>query len=73
MPESIKCDHCGNPRDPNLKIDCPSCKSRLYPMGGGYLYPNEGKTFVLTVIAISFIIVAAFFFGIYYVLTFVFV
>jgi hypothetical protein len=73
MPETIKCDHCGNPRSSDLKTNCPSCKSKLYPMGGGYLYPNEGMTFIFTVIMISLIILIAFFFGIYYAATYVFV
>jgi len=73
MAESIKCDHCGNPRDSNLKTHCPSCKSKLYPMGGGYLYPNEGRTFIVTIVGVGLIILAAFFFGIYYIAIYVFV
>lgn len=66
MAESIKCVHCGNNREQNLNYKCPSCGSKVYPLGGGYLYPKEGLTFVFMIIAIGIVAIIACGLAIYY-------
>lgn len=66
MAES-KCTNCGSFRDSNLKFKCPSCGSKMYPLGGGYLYPKEGQTLLFMLIALGIAIFAACGLAIYYI------
>ena len=60
MRSTVRCLHCGNDRDPDLKSKCPICGSRRYSLIG-YLYPHEGKIFRLILfISLGFLVFAIF-------------
>jgi hypothetical protein len=48
----VPCEHCGNPRDPNLSLACPLCLSRKYPLIG-YSYAHEARTLMLMGVVIA--------------------
>ena len=48
----VLCEHCGNPREPDLGRACPLCGSRRYPLIG-YSYQHEARTLMLMGLVIA--------------------
>ena len=48
----VSCEHCGSPREPNLRLACPLCRSRRYPLIG-YSYAHEARTLMLMGVVIA--------------------
>jgi hypothetical protein len=48
----VLCEHCGSPRDPNLRLGCPLCNSRRYPLIG-YSYQHEARTLMTMGVVIA--------------------
>ena len=55
---SVECNHDGFMRDSDLSKPCPGCGSRKYPIIG-YRYPYEARQFLVMLIIISIVALAA--------------